>query len=69
MISITRSRGEALEYYAQPANARAGFSGISRIRFVHSSNQIPCSSNVCVCVLFSVVWRFFESRDVQSSLP
>ena len=23
-------------------------SGISRIRFIHSSNQIPCSSNVCV---------------------
>ena len=27
-------------------------SGISRIQFIHSSNQIPCSSNV-VCVVFS----------------
>ena len=27
-------------------------SGISRIRFIHSSNQIPCSSNFC-CIVFS----------------
>ena len=30
-------------------------SGISRVQFIHSSNQIPCSSKVCVCVLFVVV--------------
>ena len=40
-------------------------SGISRIRLIHSLNQIPCSSNV-FCVSCLVVWRFLESRDVQT---
>ena len=40
-------------------------SGITRIRFIHSSNQLPGSSKVFV-VLFLVAWPFFESRDVQT---
>ena len=38
-------------------------SGTARMRFIHSSNRMPCSSNRCV-VLCLVVCRFFESRDV-----
>ena len=36
-----------------PVNRR--YSGISRIRFIHSSNMIPCSSNVFFVVLCLVV--------------
>ena len=45
------------------ASATACLSGISRIRFIHYSNQILCSSNVFF-VLCLVVQRFFESGGV-----
>ena len=51
-------------YYWESQGAAAS-SGISRIRFIHSSNRIPCSSNGSL-VLLLVVRRFVESRDVQT---
>ena len=35
------------------SSTRRRRSGTSRIRLIHSSNQIPCSSNVFVCTVFS----------------
>ena len=49
-----------MTYAGQIGDKRA--SGTSRIRFIHYSIQIPCSSNVLWS--FLVVWRFFESSDV-----
>ena len=38
-------------------------SGVSKIRFIHSSNRIPCSSNA-LFVLCSVVQRCLQSRGI-----
>ena len=39
--------------------AAAHLPGISRIRFIHFSNQIPCSSNVVLCCF----WLFSDSSN------
>ena len=40
-------------------------SGISRIRFIHFSNQIPCSSNVFVCAIV----RCLAIRGMSKQCP
>ena len=46
-------------------------SGISRIRFIHASNQIPCSSNVCCivagCLAILRIQEFLNSTLEQYS--